>query len=190
MSTVSPRVSNRAAQRRRTEGRILDVARRLFSERGFETTTIRAVAAGAQVDPALVIHYFGSKEDLFAKAISMTVEEAASNDPDEAIEHLLTSLNIKVRGLPETTLAMMRSMLTHPKASEAAREILDRQVANLSNTITTDDAHLRAALVMTTIVGVTIGRELLGVDALRQATPQQIIDLVRPCLRDLLIEEP
>jgi AcrR family transcriptional regulator len=190
MSKVSPPIANRADQRRQTEGRILDVARRLFAERGFETTTIRAVAAGAQVDPALVIHYFGSKEDLFAKAISVTVQEAASHDADEAIEHLLTNLNIKVHGLPETTLAMMRSMLTHPKASEAARASLDQQVATLSETITTEDARLRAALVMTTIVGVTIGRELLGVDALRQATPQQIIDLLRPCLRDLLIEEP
>jgi AcrR family transcriptional regulator len=190
MSTVSPRVASRAVQRQRTERRILDVARRLFSAFGFEGTTIRAVAAGAKVDPALVIHYFGSKEKLFAKAISVTIEEAASNNPEEAIEHLLTNLNIKAQGLPETTLALMRSMLTHPKAGEAARETLERQVATLGNTVTTNNAHLRAALVMATIVGVTIGRELLGVDALRQATPQQIIDLLRPCLRDLLIEEP
>jgi AcrR family transcriptional regulator len=189
MSKVSPPAASRADQRRQTEGRILDVARRLFAERGFQTTTIRAVAAGAQVDPALVIHYFGSKENLFAKAISVKVEEAASPDRDEAIEHLLTNLRIKAHGLPETTLAMMRSMLTHPTASEAARESLDRQVASLSDTIGTEDARLRAALAITTIVGVTIGRELLRVAALRDATPQQITDLLRPCLRDLLIEE-
>jgi AcrR family transcriptional regulator len=186
---MGERNGGRAAQRRRTEGRILEAARHLFSERGFEATTIRAVAAAAEVDPALVIHYFGSKEALFAQAISVTVEHADPSNPGEAIEHLLTSLNIKARGLPETTLAMMRSMLTHPTAGEAARDLLDGQIAAIGNTLSTDDARLRAALVMTTIVGVTIGRELIGVAALRRATPQQISDLLRPSLRALLIDD-
>ncbi|MGH2884269.1 MAG: helix-turn-helix domain-containing protein [Solirubrobacteraceae bacterium] len=79
------RADSRAAQRRQTEHRILDVARGLFSERGFENTTIRAIAADAQVDPALVIHYFGSKEDLFARAISVTANEALSDDPEQVV---------------------------------------------------------------------------------------------------------
>jgi AcrR family transcriptional regulator len=186
---VGTRVDSRAVRRRQTEHRILDIARGLFSERGFENTTIRAIAADAQVDPALVIHYFGSKEDLFARAISVTADEALSDDPEEAVEQLLDRLDIKVRGLPETTLAMMRSMLTHPKAGEVARDLLDRQIGAVADAITADDESLRAAVAMTTILGVTIGRELLGVDALNRATPEQIIDLLRPCLRALLIED-
>ncbi|MGH2884268.1 MAG: hypothetical protein ACRDPA_16515 [Solirubrobacteraceae bacterium] len=96
---------------------------------------------------------------------------------------------MKVAGLPETTLAMMRSMLTHPKAGEVARDILDRQIGAVADAITADDESLRAAVAMTTILGVTIGRELLGVDALHRATPEQIIALLRPCLRALLIED-
>jgi AcrR family transcriptional regulator len=179
----------RAVQRRQTESRILEAARRLFSERGFELTTIRAVAAGAQVDPALVLHYYGSKEELFAKAISVRVEETPNGDPDEVAEHLLTSLNIKLGGLPDTTLAMMRSMLTHPAAGQVARDGLDRQVAAIAGTLASDDAQLRATLAITMILGVTIARELLGVEALRATTPQQVIDLLRPCLRALLAEE-
>lgn len=165
------------------------MARRVFSERGYELTTIRAVAAGAQVDPALVIHYYGSKEELFAKAIAAPLEHAPNDDPDAAIEHLLANLNIKLGGLPETTLAMMRSMLTHPAAGQAARESLDRQIAAIGHTLTTDDAQLRAALAMTTIIGVTIGRELLGVTALQAATPQQVIELLRPSLRAVLLDQ-
>lgn len=186
---MNARIDDRAVRRRQTEHRILDTARRLFSERGFENTTVRAIAADAQVDPALVIHYFGSKEDLFARAISVTAEQELSDDPEEAVEQLLGRVNIKVGGLPETTLAMMRSMLTHPKAGEVARDILDRQIVAVADAITADDESLRAAVAMTTILGVTIGRELLGVDALHRATPQQIIDVLRPCLRALLIED-
>jgi AcrR family transcriptional regulator len=189
MSLVGARTENRVLQRRQTESRILHAARRLFSERGFELTTMRAVAAEAKVDPALVIHYYGSKEELFAQAIAMTPEEAPSDDPAETIERLLTSLNVKLGGLSETRLAMMRSMLTHPSAGQAARELLDRQVAAISSSLTTDDAQLRATLAMTTIIGVTIGRELLGVDALQAAAPQHVIDLLRPCLHALLTEE-
>ena len=186
---MGTRVDNRATQRRQTESRILNAARRLFSERGFELTTIRAIAADAQVDPALVMHYYGSKEELFAEAIAVTADETPNGNPDEAIEHMLASLNIKLGGLPDTTLAMMRSMLTHPPAGQIAREILDRQVAAISDALIVEDAQLRAALAMTTIIGVTIGRELLGVNALQATTPEQVIDLLRPCLRALLLEE-
>src|SRR5689334_16457158 len=58
----------RAEQRRNTEARILDQARRLFAESGYDRTTIRAVATAADVDPGLVMHYFRSKEELFARA--------------------------------------------------------------------------------------------------------------------------
>ncbi|WP_279583306.1 helix-turn-helix domain-containing protein [Fodinicola feengrottensis] len=61
---------SRADRRRNTQERILAEARGLFAERGYERTTIRAVATAAQVDPALVMQYFGSKEELFGRAPS------------------------------------------------------------------------------------------------------------------------
>jgi AcrR family transcriptional regulator len=179
----------RAARRHQTEQRILQTARRLFSERGLANTTVRAIAADAQVDPALVIHYFGPKESLFAKAISVTADEPLSDDPEQAIEQLLQRLHSKVGGLPETTLAMMRSMLTNPKTSEIARDLLGQQVAAVAGTVTSPDDDLRAALVMSTIMGVTIARELLGLDALARASPEAIVDRLRPCLQALLIAD-
>lgn len=59
-----------------TAEEILDSAGRLFAERGFHATTIRAIAAGAGVNPALVHHYFGSKEQLFAAALRLPVNPA------------------------------------------------------------------------------------------------------------------
>lgn len=179
----------RAERRNQTEQRILETARRLFSERGLANTTIRAIAADSEVDPALVIHYFGSKDRLFAKAVSVTADEPLSDDPDEAIEELLRRLDNKAHGLPETTLAMMRSMLTNPKASEIAQELLTHQVAAVARAVTTPESELRAALVMSTIMGVTIARELLSLDVLARASPEAIIDRLRPGLHALLTVE-
>src|SRR3954447_6159444 len=67
MSAAEDRVP-RELRRRRTEASILGAARELFAEGGFERTTIRAVAARAGVDPALVMQYYGNKEHLFGCA--------------------------------------------------------------------------------------------------------------------------
>ena len=69
MSTFSAEPTSREERRRRTEAGILQEARRLFAEEGFERATIRAVAQRTGVDPALVMQYFGSKEGLFAAAM-------------------------------------------------------------------------------------------------------------------------
>ena len=62
-----PPPSSRAEQRRRTEARILDAATQAFLAAGYERTTIRAVASAAGVDAGLVMHYFGSKQELFRR---------------------------------------------------------------------------------------------------------------------------
>ena len=137
----------------------------------------------------LAVALFGSKEELFTRALTVTVEDPPSDDADEAREILLGSLDAKLCGLPETTLIMMRSTLTHPDASELARSLLDKQISRVGNAITGSDSRLRAALVMSSILGLTIEHELLGIEDLRQATAEQIIDLLRPSLRILLSED-
>jgi AcrR family transcriptional regulator len=57
-----------------TKARILKAARRLFSAEGYERSTIRAVAADADIDPSMVMRYFTSKEGLFAAAASFDLD--------------------------------------------------------------------------------------------------------------------
>src|SRR5258705_5035028 len=66
---TTPRPGSRAEQRRRTEARILDAATQVFFSAGYDRTTIRAVAAAAGVDAGLVMHYFGSKQELYRRVI-------------------------------------------------------------------------------------------------------------------------
>ena len=74
VSTTDEQPTSRDERRKRTEAAILDAARALFAETGFERATIRAVASRAGVDPALVMQYFGSKEGLFAAAAKWSDE--------------------------------------------------------------------------------------------------------------------
>ncbi|WP_219460514.1 TetR/AcrR family transcriptional regulator [Nonomuraea rhizosphaerae] len=176
-------MTERAQRRRRTEERILASARSLFAELGFERTTIRAVAKAAAVDPALVMQYFGSKQGLFSAAVRVAPPLAAHGDTDELVEQLVDSLGLKMGELPQSSLAMMRSMLTHPEAAVEARAVLSRQIAQVAESITGDDARLRAALLTTIMLGVTVGHQLLELDELRAASQKDIARILRPALR-------
>lgn len=178
--------TSRAQQRKRTEARILTAARDAFSVHGYDRTTIRAVAVAAQVNPGLVMHYFGSKENLFAQATSDSPDEPVAGRPDEVADALLAALHAKLTEEPAATLAMLRSMLTHPDAAEGVRENLHRQQRQLSASLQADDAILRTGLTGAVTLGVIIGRHLLRLDGLRDASPDEITALLRPTFENLV----
>ncbi|WP_307848746.1 TetR/AcrR family transcriptional regulator [Microbispora oryzae] len=177
--------SSRAERRRSTERRILDAARGLFAERGYERTTIRAVATSAGVDPALVMQYFGNKQELFRRSVHTPLDRSADGLETPA-DLLLATLGVKLAGLPETSLAMLRSMLTHPEAAEAVRAGLNTQIDEIAEAVAGEDARLRAALTVMLMVGVTIGHQLLDIEALRDASPERIAAVLRPAVQALI----
>lgn len=177
---------SRADRRRATEARILDSARELFAEKGFERTTIRAVAAAARVDPALVMQYFGSKRELFTQAVQTFPTPPPTTGTEALVDQLLASLGLKLGGLPEGTLAMMRSMLTDPAAADHVRLALGRQIDGIGTALPeAEDRELRAALLVTTLLGVTIGHQLLGLAPLSDAPADRVAALLRPAVTAL-----
>lgn len=177
--------SSRAKQRRKTEARILAAASRLFVERGYERTTIRAIAGAAGVDGGLVMHYFGSKQGLFQRVTHARPAPELSGSAEQVTEQILARLSESLASEPVHSLALLRSMLTHPEAAQALREGAARFQAQISRPIPADDADVRAALVGAVMLGVIVSRHLLNSDALTATSPQQVIDLLRPCLRSL-----
>ncbi|MEV4562314.1 TetR family transcriptional regulator [Nonomuraea sp. NPDC049419] len=191
----------RAERRRRTEARILDAARSLFADMGYERATIRAVAKAAEVDPALVMQYFGSKQELFQRAVEVTSApgggQAGGPDPgdaqaavEEVVERLLGSLPMKLGELSQSRLAMLRSMLTHPEAAVSARRALGEQIDRVAEALPGEDARLRAALMTLVLLGVTVGHQLLELDELRDVPEEEIARLLRPSLRALTGQDP
>jgi len=130
MKTVEPASEfpvPRDERRQHTQERILCAARELFSRSGYDRTTIRAVAAAAKVDPALVMHYFGSKEELFGEAIRVDMEDVVVGPEEELADRLLAKLGDKLEAEPDAQLALLRSLLTHPPAAEGVRRALARE---------------------------------------------------------------
>ena len=183
-------VPSRAEQRRRTEARILAAASRLFVERGYERTTIRAIAGAAGVDGGLVMHYFGSKQGLFQLVTHAPPVPELSGSAEQVTEQILAQLAESLASEPVHSLALLRSMLTHPEASQALREGAARFQAQISRPIPADDADVRAALVGAVMLGVIVSRHLLNSGELTAASPQQVIGLLRPCLRSLTRADP
>jgi AcrR family transcriptional regulator len=177
--------SSRAEQRSRTEARILAAASRLFVERGYERTTIRAIAGAAGVDGGLVMHYFGSKQGLFQCVTRARPVPELSGSAEQVTEQVLARLAESLASEPVYSLALLRSMLTHPEAAQTLREGAARFEAEISRPIPADDADVRAALAGAVMLGVIVSRHLLNSDALTAASPEQIIDLLRPGLRSL-----
>ena len=117
---TTPRPGSRAEQRRRTEARILDAATQVFFNARYDRTTIRAVASAAGVDAGLVMHYFGSKQELYRQVIDAAPVPEVSETPAEATEQILAGLADRLASQPVASLALLRSMLTNPEAASAA----------------------------------------------------------------------
>ena len=176
----------RAQQRRRTEERILAAARQMFADLGYDRTTIRAVARAAGVDAGLVMHYFGSKDELFARAAEAPADDfPGGGSTDEVAEALLDSLARRLDSEPVASLAVLRSMLTNADAADRYRAAGEPQLGRITAAIPAADADLRAGLLSAIVHGVIIERYLLRLGGLADAAPEQIIDLLRPCFRML-----
>jgi len=182
---TTPRPGSRAEQRRRTEARILDAATQVFFSAGYERATIRAVASAAGVDAGLVMHYFGSKQELFRRVIDAAPVPEISGAPGQAADQLLASLADRLANEPVASLTLMRSMLTNPEAASAASAAIARYQAQIARAIPGDNADLRAAIISAVTLGIMVSRHLIKSDELASADPEQVIRLLRPCMLSL-----
>jgi AcrR family transcriptional regulator len=182
---TTPRPNSRTEQRRRTEARILDAAAQVFVAAGYERATIRAVASAAGVDAGLVMHYFGSKQELFRRVIGAAPVPEVGGVPEQAAEQILATLADRLANEPVASLALLRSMLTNPEAASVLRAGVARYQEQIAKAIPAADADLRAAVISAVILGITVSRHLVKSGELADADPAQVIELLRPCLLSL-----
>ncbi len=182
---------SRDERRRRTEAAILEAARRLFAATGFERATIRAVAAEAGVDPALVMQHFGSKEKLFTEATRWSRDQQSllsaprEGVPAAALADLLDTY--EGSGDTEGAVALMRSCLTHPEANRAVRDdVMCSVTTEVARTIGGEDAELRAGLMAACLMGLGLARYLLEFPGVAEASRADVERLFEPALRALL----
>jgi len=174
---------------------ILTAAAELFSELGFERTTMRAVAARADVDAALIHHYFVNKEGLLAAALVLPVDPAAllaglNKDPAHAGEAVVRRVLGVWEADPQTRrhlLGLIRVGLSHEYAAGVLRDLLGRTILTaLARVVADDRQSLRAALVGTQIGGLLLGRYVLGIPGVRDATPEELALAIGPVIQHYL----
>jgi AcrR family transcriptional regulator len=174
---------------------VLDAARELFAELGFERTTMRAVAAQAAVDPALIYHYFGDKDGLLVAALQPPVDEATvfsglADEADGAGEELVRRLISLWEDRPEVReqmAAILRTGLSHDRASRLLRDILSSFIlAALGDVLAGDRRELRAALIGSQIGGLMLARYILEVPGAAAASPEDLVQAVGPTVQRYL----
>jgi AcrR family transcriptional regulator len=172
-----------------TRGQILDAARRSFAERGFGATTIRAVASAAEVDPSLVHHYFGSKDDLFLAALAIPVDPRklvpAVFEPGVAgAGERLLRLFLSVWDDPGSRLpliALVRSSLVAETPETLLQQGMLRMVlAPMRAMLPPVEADRRVQLVISQMSGLVVTRYLLALEPLASMPAEDVIAWVAP----------
>lgn len=180
-----------------TRASILSAARSLFSERGFDRTSLRAIAAEAAVDPALISHYFGSKSGLFQAAVELPLDptvlaNVVRSTPRSEIgvvvaRFLLTALdNEDVR---RRFTSLVRSAAGDPAAADAIRALLrDSVFGPVVSALGMDQAETRVVLAGSQFIGVVMARQIVGIEAMTAIPTSGLIDLVAPTFQRYLAE--
>ena len=178
-----------------TRDAIVSVARRRFATRGYDATSLRSIATEAKVDPALLIHYFGTKEQLFVAAAglpsglselfgSMAALPAADFAPALVRGYLQLVDSDRSRN---AILALVRSAVSSEKAAAMLREFLTAELLTVIARLTRHpDARLRAALIAAQLIGIATLRHVIRVDPLARASPDDIATLVAPVIEQYL----
>jgi len=192
---VSPRTGRRPGSSG-TRDAILDSARHTFGANGYNTSSIRRIAQDAGVDPALVHHYFGTKEQLFVAAMELPLNPAdmigplLQGDRDRLGERLLrTFLSVwDSEGMRAPMLAMIRSAVQEDQAAAMMREFIQGViVARAIETLDVDHVQWRASLVSTQVLGLAIARYIIKVEPLASAEPDQVVAAIAPTVQRYLV---
>ncbi|MFD7900582.1 TetR family transcriptional regulator [Streptomyces sp. NPDC059743] len=202
MTDMAPRRRGRPARKDMDSGpsaqqKILESARAEFAERGYDKTSIRGIAKAAGVDPALVHHYFGTKDEVFAAAIEVSFEPALMlpallADGMDGIGERLARYFIGIWENPVTRaplLAIMRSALTHDAAAKVLRTfVLRRLLERIAEELDVPDPTFRAELAASHMIGIAFLRYVIKADPLASADSEQIVRMVAPTLQRYLTE--
>ncbi|MGW2826839.1 TetR/AcrR family transcriptional regulator [Streptomyces sp. NPDC001443] len=176
-----------------TRERILGAAREEFSERGYEKTSVRGIAKAAGVDPALVHHYFGTKEQVFEAAIEVAAgpvlngPAAVAEGPPDEVGERLTRFMFGVWENPATRtplLAIVRSAVNNETAAAVFRRLVVSQLlGRIAGRLDLPDAELRAELAAAQLVGCAMLRYVIKVEPLASADLEQVVARVAPVVQ-------
>lgn len=186
MTDISPGARKRDSAA--TREALLAAATELFTSRGFDRTSVRDIAAKAEVNQALVFRYFGSKEELLGAVLTGPGRALLDGADGELLPKVLRQVFSKATGEGGGNLLLLA--LSGPQ-SGAAAEILEREVAQpyraaLERLTDSPDAGLRSEMVLAWILGLALSRQIRPDGALAAADPDSASALIGSAVATLL----
>lgn len=168
---------------------ILSAAQQEFADNGYDRATIRSIALAAKVDPALVVHYFGTKQQLFIECMLAIHDpgagllDALAGDLDTVgfrfAAHALAILEHPVR--QRVILGLIRAAVSEPTAAALLRKLFIARMARaMAKVIPAPDALLRANFVGSQLIGFAAARYIVKVEPLASASKEEIITFLGP----------
>jgi AcrR family transcriptional regulator len=201
--SVRRRRSQRAGRRGGDSGTreaILDAARREFGEHGYDAATIRGIAAVAEVNPALVHHFYGTKEQLFIAAMRLPVVPSqvigllSRESPDRVGEALVRTI-LSAWELPDVQasfIGLLRAAATSDQGVAMLREFVTETIlaalAQIAGASGQDEAsrRYRASLVASQVVGLAFTRYLLRLEPIASASADDLVAAIGPVMQRYL----
>ena len=176
-----------------TRTAIVDVARRKFAEAGYARTSLRAIAVEAGVDPALVAHFFGSKDNLFREVLGWPFDPALAAERiagagiergrfgERLARFFLETWDDPATGQP--LLAVLRGALTHDESARLLREFLGRQLfAQLGRLRSDPPDQVQVQLAASHLVGIAVLRYGLRLEPIASVSIDHLVEQVAPAL--------
>ncbi len=162
-----------------TRARILAAARERFATAGYERTTIRLVAKDAEVDPAMVMRYFGSKEGLFAAAsdFELRIPDLRDQPRSRVGKAVVAHFFSRWEGGDDSLQILLRAAASNADAAARMRAIVRDQIGSMVARVRGKRESQRvAALIASQMLGLAYCRYVLALPALREMSPEELVE--------------
>jgi len=175
--------------------RILETARAQFSENGYNGTTIRAVAAEAEVDPAMVFYFFDTKQGLFAAAtahmsaeVPVAIDSIFDGGLDGIGERLIRTVLESHDASENSPLVLLaQAAPAYHESAALLREFIEQEIENrLAALLDTPDASMRVGMVVVQILGLVMTRHIARVEPIASAPIEELVAQFGPLAQQCL----
>lgn len=182
--------AGRRPGRTNTREEILAAARTLFAQQGYDGTSVRAIATEAGVNPAMIHHYFGAKDNVFAAALAFpvdptTVRTTVLSGPPEQVGERFVRFFLGIWEDEQTRqpfLALMRSITANDAAARMLREFVSHAIiAPAGSELGIDHRYLEAAAAQ--MIGTAVVRYIVGVEPLASLPTEELVELLAPTVQ-------
>lgn len=189
MTTQTPGAPRRSDA---TKAAILEAARERFAADGYERATIRAIARDANIDPSMVMRYYGNKEGLFAAASVIDLRMPALGSlPGKHIGAVLVTHFLDRWEQDDVLTGLLRVGVTNDAGAERIRAVFAEQIGPVAAAVCPDpaDAPRRAALVTSQILGMALARYVLCLAPAVSMPREEVIAWLAPTVQRYLTAE-